>query len=154
MRVCDVKKATAQHYKRGTRRPPPPAKRLWELHVQGRILGPDWKGYRVHRNELVDPDGLVYTAGEIATIPFLHAQMAELRKQLDKARYADTLGELGFFDLTEALSALLKDGAKLLKAVEKIPRRTSFQSRPRQDGRLNELPGDPSIHTGVVSDHA
>jgi hypothetical protein len=150
MDVCAVKKATAQHYKRGTRVPCPPAKRLWNLHVQGRILGPDWKGYRVHRNELVDPDGLVYTAGEIATILFLHAQMAELRKQLDRARYVDSLSELGFFDLTEALSALLKDGAKLLKAIEKIPRPTPLHDRQHQNDRRDK-PRDVASEQSLVS---
>jgi hypothetical protein len=130
MRVCLVGKATAQRYKRGTQPPSSQAECLWKLHIQGRILGPDWKGFRVHRGELVDPDGLVYTAGEIATIPLLHAQIAELRKQLDKARYAESLGELGFFEVTDALRGLLEDGAKLIKAVERIPRRTTFQPRP------------------------
>jgi hypothetical protein len=133
MRVCVVSKATAQHFKRGTRLPSPQAQRLWWLHLHGRILGPDWDGFRVHRNELVDPDGLVYSAGEIASIPILHAQLADLRKQLDKVRYAESLGDLGFFEVTEALRGLLQDGATLLKAVEKIPRRSTCESRPRQD---------------------
>lgn len=92
MRVCVVSKATAPHFKRGARLPSPQAQRLWEIHIQGRILGAEWGRYRVHCDELIDPDGLVYTAGEIATLPFLHAQIAELRKQLDKARYADSIG--------------------------------------------------------------
>ncbi|HUG99224.1 MAG TPA: hypothetical protein VMQ83_08615 [Gammaproteobacteria bacterium] len=154
MRVCVVSKATAQHFKRGTRLPSPQAQRLWEIHIQGRFLGAEWGRYRVHRDELIDSDGLVYTAGEIATLPFLHAQIAELRKQLDKARYADSMGELGFFELADALRGLLQDGAKLLTAVEKIPRRTSFQPRPCQDGRLEEQPSDPTVHNGVVPDHA
>jgi hypothetical protein len=103
---------------------------------------------------LIDPDGLVYTAGEIATLPFLHAQIAELRKQLDKARYADSIGELGFFELADALRGLLQDGVKLLAAVEKIPRRTSFQPQPSRDGRRDEQPSDPTVHKGVVADHA
>jgi hypothetical protein len=152
MRVCVVGKATAKHYKGGTRPPSPQAERLWQIHIQGRILGPDWSGFRVHRGELVDRDGLVYTTGEIATIPLLHAQIAELRKQVDKARYTESLGELGFFEVTDALRGLLEDGAKLIKAVEKIPRRTSFQLRPCQDGRRDELPCSRTADPGVESD--
>lgn len=147
VRVCVVSKATAQHFKRGTRLPSPQAQRLWWLHVHGRILGPDWDGFRVHRNELVDPDGLVYSAGEIASIPILHAQIADLRKQLDQVRYAESLGGLGFFEVTDALRGVLQDGAKLLKAIEKIPRRSSSEPRPRQD----EVPEDRTVDPRVVS---
>jgi hypothetical protein len=58
----------------------------------------------------IDPDGLVYKAGEIATLPFLHAQIAELRKQLDKARCTESLGHIGFFEVTDALRGVLEDG--------------------------------------------
>lgn len=152
MRVCVVGKATAKHYKRGKRLPSPQAARPWELHIQGRTLGADWDGFRVHRGELVDPDGLVYTAGEIATIPLLHAQIAELRKQLDKARYAESLGELGFFELSHALRLLLHDGTKLLTAVEKIPRRTPL--RTRQGSTRDKLQSSRTPDPGRVSDGA
>ena len=149
MRVCVVSKATAQHFKRGSRPPSPQAERLWQLHTEGRILGAEWGRYRVHRDELIDPDGLVYKAGEIATLPFLHGQIAELRRQLDQARYSESIGELGFFDFSDALRGLLHDGTKLLRAVEKIPRRLPLQSRPRQDatagGMSSNLTVDPRL---------
>lgn len=141
MRVCLVSEATARHFKRGTRTPSPQSERLWQLHIDGRVLGPEWGRYRVYRDEMIDPDGLVYKAGEIASIPFLHAQIAELRKQLDKARYVETLGELGFFELTDSLRVVLEHGAKLLTAVEKIPRRKSAHDSPREPHRP---PGKPS----------
>jgi hypothetical protein len=68
----------------------------------------------VHRGEIVDRDGLVYTAGE-----------------------------LGFLEVSDVLRGLLEDGVKLLEAVEKIPRRTFCQPRPRQGSRLEEQLSDP-----------
>lgn len=130
MRVCLVSEATARHFKRGTRAPSPQAARLWSLHIEGRILGSEWERFKVHRGELVDADGLVYTVGEIATLPLLYSHIAELEKQLDKVRYLTDLGEIGFFEITENLSLLLQGGTKLLRAIEKIPRRSA--SRPRR----------------------
>jgi hypothetical protein len=78
---------------------------------------------------LIDPDGLVYRAGEIASIPLLHAKIADLEKRLDQARYVESLGHLSFFEVTDALRGILEDGARLLRAVEKIPRRSSVLDR-------------------------
>jgi hypothetical protein len=123
MRVCVVSKATAQHFKRGSRPPSPQARRLWWLHLHGRILGSEWRRFRVYKNSLVDEAGNEYLEDEIASIPFLHQQIAELKVHIDKIRYANAVGELGFFDLANSLRKVLQEGKGLLDAVEKIPRR-------------------------------
>jgi hypothetical protein len=130
MRVCDVSKATAQHFKRGSRLPSPQAQKLWRLHREGRILGPEWSRFRVHKDALIDEAGNRFEVGEIASLALIHQQIAELRLQLDKRRYAEEVGELGFFELSESLQGLIQRGSELLKAVEKIPRRRPNHVNP------------------------
>ena len=123
MRVCVVSRATAKHFKRGSRSPSPQARRLWWLHLHGRILGPEWRRFRVCKNALVDESGNEYLEDEIASIPLLHQQISNLRTHIDKIRYAEAVGELGFFDLANSLRKVLEEGREFLDAVEKIPRR-------------------------------
>lgn len=130
MRVCVVSKATAQHFKRGSRPPSPQARRLWWLHLHGRILGSEWRRFGVHKNSLVDQAGNRYLEAEIASIPFLHQQIADLKVHIDKIRYADAVGELGFFELANSLRMVLEEGKGLLDAVEKIPRRSMRFGEP------------------------
>jgi hypothetical protein len=123
MRVCVVEETTARHYKRGSRLPSPQAQRLWWLHIQGRVLGQEWRRFRVRGGSLVDEAGTAFQENEIATIPLLHQRVAELQVQLDKYRYEGAMGQLGVFELSDALRTFLNQGAKLLEAVEKVPRR-------------------------------
>lgn len=127
MRVCVVSEATARHFKRGSRRPSPQAQRLWWLHLQGRVLGPEWRRFRVYKQSLVDDAGNQYFEDEIASIPFLHQQIAALKLQVDKIRYADAMSELGFFDLANALRKVLDDGQGLLDVLNNIPRRRAIE---------------------------
>jgi hypothetical protein len=43
--ICAVSVGTARQYKRGTRSPSPPAMRLWELYISGRIMPDSWVQY-------------------------------------------------------------------------------------------------------------
>ena len=131
MRVCVVSRATAKHFKRGSRSPSPQARSLWWLHLHGRILGPEWRRFRVQKNSLVDEFGNEYLEDEIASIPFLHQQIAELKVHIDKIRYAEAVGKLGFFDLADSLRKVIQEGKVFLEAVEKIPRRTRTDEQKR-----------------------
>lgn len=48
---------TADHFKRGTRRPGATAMRLWTLYHNGRILGDEWHGWSARDGALFDPQG-------------------------------------------------------------------------------------------------
>lgn len=139
MRVCVVSRATAQHFKRGSRLPSPQAQRLWWLHIQGRILPLDWKRFRVRNDLLFDAAGNSYQEGEIAAIPFLRQQVSELKFQLDKRRYAEKLGDLGFFELPNLLRRVLHDSETLLAAIEKIPRRSPTDPPRHEPAFINKI---------------
>jgi transcriptional regulator with XRE-family HTH domain len=138
MRVCVVSRATATHFKRGSRSPSPQAQRLWWLHLHGRILGPEWRRFRVCKNALVDEAGNEYLEDEIASIPLLHQQIANLKAHIDKIRYAEAVGELGFFDLTNSLRKVVQECNGLLTEVEKVPRRRTRKSESDERLASNE----------------
>ena len=139
-RVCEVSRATARHYKRGRRLPSPQAQKLWELHREGRILGLEWSRFRVHKDALIDESGNRFEVGEIASLALIHQQISELRLQLDKRRYAEEVGELGFFELSESLKGLIQRGSELLKAVEKIPRRRpAYANADEVEAKVEEI---------------
>jgi len=129
MRVCLVSKATAQHYKRGTRLPSPQAHRLWWLHVQGRILGEEWHSFRVRGTVLINPDGHEFTEEEIRKVPFLYTKIAELERALDRIRFVGEVCELDFWDIERALRDVHNEGEKLKEVLERIPKRYKSESR-------------------------
>jgi hypothetical protein len=56
-RWCGVSKQTAILYKTGVRKPSRQALRLFVLHRDGRVLGPEWGEWAVHKDKLVSPEG-------------------------------------------------------------------------------------------------
>lgn len=54
---CAISVSTARHFLSGHRRPSPPVRKLYELHREGKILGPEWDGWRIKGNKLLDPHG-------------------------------------------------------------------------------------------------
>ena len=106
MRVCVVSRATAQHFKRGSRAPSPQASRLWWLHVQGRILGSAWRFLRCKGDALVDDADTSYTEGEIRTLPFLHQRLAALERDLSVIRRSSTFDASRISEVMDAAEAL------------------------------------------------
>src|ERR1700752_1588663 len=51
----------AYRLKAGTTKPSKSVLKLFELHARGRILGPEWKRWRVQGDRLVDPEGGDFT---------------------------------------------------------------------------------------------
>lgn len=50
--VCAISVGSAEHFKAGRRKPPTPVLRLFRLYRDGKILGPEWSGYRVVKDQL------------------------------------------------------------------------------------------------------
>ena len=132
MRVCAVSRATAQHFKRGSRAPSPQATRLWWLHIQGRILGSEWQFLRVLQGVLVDEAGNSYAEGEIRTLPYLHQQVSELKRQLRMSATASGMTKVEIEGIRAAVDAM---GAAMDRIRGNLPPRdgdAEVQSKRKQ----------------------
>jgi hypothetical protein len=56
-RWCGVTAAAVRQYKNGKRRPSKAVVRLFMLHRDRRVLGPEWKDWIIKPDGIVDPDG-------------------------------------------------------------------------------------------------
>jgi Phage protein len=56
-RWCGVTPSAVRQYKNGKRRPSKAVVRLFMLHRDRRVLGPEWKGWILKPDGIVDPDG-------------------------------------------------------------------------------------------------
>lgn len=56
-RWCGISVASVRQYKLGKRRPSRAVVRLFMLHRECRVLGPEWKDWVVKADAIVDPDG-------------------------------------------------------------------------------------------------
>ena len=54
---CGVSRQTAYLYKIGTSTPSKSAVRLFVLHRDGRVLGPEWTRWTIRKDQLIDPEG-------------------------------------------------------------------------------------------------
>jgi hypothetical protein len=63
---CGVTPHTAYLYKIGARKPSRHVQRLFVLHRDGCVLGPEWKDWKVHKDRLVSPEGQETTQGQLA----------------------------------------------------------------------------------------
>lgn len=75
-RWCAVSRQTAQLYKSGVRKPSKQALRLFVLHRDGRVLDDQWKGFGIHRDKLVDPEGHEFDPGQLRS-HWLIVQLAQ-----------------------------------------------------------------------------
>lgn len=48
---------TAKHFSAGRRLPSRPSRKLFDLHHRGKILGPEWEGWRIKGDKLIGPNG-------------------------------------------------------------------------------------------------
>lgn len=65
-RWCGVSEHTAYLYKIGARKPSRQALRLFTLHRDGRVLGPEWRDWAIHKDRLVSPEGQETTQNQLA----------------------------------------------------------------------------------------
>ena len=77
---CGVSVGTAEHYKAGRRKPPTPVLRLFGLYRDGKVLGQEWNGYKIHEEKLFEPNGRFVTGSHIAHIALISHALAELDK--------------------------------------------------------------------------
>ena len=75
--LCGVSIGTAAHYKSGRRKPPTPTLRLFCLYRDGRVLGKEWDGYKIHQDKLFGPDSRHVTAAHIAHLALVCQTLAE-----------------------------------------------------------------------------
>lgn len=75
--VCAVSLGTAYQYKSGTRRPGSSATKLMQLHNAGRILGKEFRDFRVHGNTIEDVEGNIMTAGQLRAYGLIMQLVAE-----------------------------------------------------------------------------
>ena len=62
---CGVGLSTARLYKSGARKPSRQALKLFTLHRDGRVLGPEWREWAVRKDKLVSPEGQETTQGQL-----------------------------------------------------------------------------------------
>jgi hypothetical protein len=80
-----VSLATARRYKSGKLRPSAAVMRLFLLYRERRVLGPEWAGWLVKPDSIVDPDGNETTRSQLHSY-FWVVQMA---RELAAARGED-----------------------------------------------------------------
>lgn len=64
-RWCGVSVKTASQWASGLRKPSRQALRLFALHRDGRVLGDEWKRWKVNKGLIVDPDGNETTQSQL-----------------------------------------------------------------------------------------
>lgn len=62
---CGVSIETAIQYKNGARKPSRQAMRLFVLHRDGKVLGPEWREWFVRKDKLISPEGQETTHGQL-----------------------------------------------------------------------------------------
>lgn len=80
---CLVDEATALRWKRGEQEPSPQAMLLFQLHRDGRILGPEWQGWSVRGAQLVDPENQSTSQGQLRAYAINYQLLRELMRKLD-----------------------------------------------------------------------
>lgn len=87
-RWCGVTQHTAYLYKIGARKPSRQALRLFTLHRDGRVLGPEWREWAVHKDKLISPEGKETTHGQLNAY-WLVMQLARELASKDPDVYED-----------------------------------------------------------------
>jgi hypothetical protein len=83
---CLVSLETAIKWKRGETEPSPQALRLFELHRDRRILGPEWDGWVVNKAHLVDPENNATTQGQLRAYYHVYQLCHALMRDNDAAK--------------------------------------------------------------------
>jgi len=85
-RWCGVSEHTAYLYKIGTRKPSRQALRLFTLHRDGRVLGPEWRDWAINKDRLVSPEGQETTQNQLAAYWLIMQLARELASRDPEAR--------------------------------------------------------------------
>ena len=85
---CGVSKQTAALYKNGSRKPSRQALRLFVLHRDGRVLGPEWREWSVRKDKLVSPEGAETTHGQLNAYAIVMQLAFEVTRN-DPEKYAE-----------------------------------------------------------------
>lgn len=84
-RWCGVSLSTARLYKSGARKPSRQALRLFGLHRDGRVLGPEWRDWSVKGDKLVSPANQETTQGQLNAYWLIMQLARELARDNPKA---------------------------------------------------------------------
>jgi hypothetical protein len=85
-RWCGVSEHTAYLYKIGARKPSRQALRLFTLHRDGRVLGPEWRDWAINKDRLVSPEGQETTQNQLAAYWLIMQLARELASKDPEAR--------------------------------------------------------------------
>lgn len=85
-RWCGVSAHTAYLYKIGARKPSRQALRLFTLHRDGRVLGPEWRNWAIHKDRIVSPEGQETTQTQLAAYWLIMQLARELASRDPEAR--------------------------------------------------------------------
>ena len=83
---CGVTLHTAYLYKIGARKPSRHVQRLFVLHRDGRVLGSEWREWKVHKDRLVSPEGQETTQGQLAAYWLIIQLASDLASRDPEAR--------------------------------------------------------------------
>lgn len=79
--VCGISIGSAAHFKAGRRKPPTPVLRLFMLHAQQKILGHEFKDYRVVKGKLWGPDGRPISPSDLGHFSLVFQRLAETNQE-------------------------------------------------------------------------
>lgn len=82
---CGVSRQTACLYKSGARKPSRQALRLFTLHRDGRVLGPEWREWAIVKDKLISPEGQETTHGQLNAYWLVMQLARELARDNPKA---------------------------------------------------------------------
>jgi hypothetical protein len=85
-RWCGISQHTAYLYKIRARKPSRQALRLFTLHRDGRVLGPEWRDWAVRKDRMVSPEGQETTQNQLAAYWLIMQLARELASKDPEAR--------------------------------------------------------------------
>lgn len=92
-RWCGVSLATAKAYRLGVRKPSRQALRLFTLHRDGKVLGPEWRDFSISGSKIADSNGNVTTQSQLLAYAMIIQWVAAVAARSDdtQQQYYDLL---------------------------------------------------------------
>jgi len=125
--ACGVNRKTWRRWENGNNKMPKSTWGWFSIITSGAAIagGPDWEGWSFHQGKLYSPEGWGgFTAGELRSWPYLHAQLAEhrlrirgLEAELEQVQHSSPNYERG--KAVGQLDALGATAAQLMTEYEK-----------------------------------
>lgn len=90
---CGITYQQACRLKRGKSKPSKGTLKLFDLHAKGQVLTPDFHGFRISGDSIVDPEGNLTTAKLLRGYSLMMQFMAEITRDdaAMRARYREIL---------------------------------------------------------------